>query len=71
MASKLRDVMTEMHTLSLENEKLRSDVKLASKNKSIDMPRLIGIISQHKQTLETMFQEQSKENSMRVSDMEQ
>ena len=45
MATKMREVMTEMHTISLENEKLRSDVKLASKNKSIDMPRLIGIIT--------------------------
>ena len=44
-----------MHIISQENEKLRSDVKIASKNKSIDMPRLIAIISQHKQQLEDMF----------------
>lgn len=48
VASKMRDVLTELHTISLENEKLRSDVKIASKNKSIDMPKLISIITTHK-----------------------
>jgi hypothetical protein len=54
----------------MENEKLRSDVKLASKKTGIDMPALIHIIETYKLEMQGLFHDQASIQSERISTME-